>query len=104
MPRSLLTELLHLTSVPVAVSFVDTAPPGVPHVSAVEEQLAVIVRVNQTLEKFHRGRAATPTTIGSRTAGSRTAGSRTARRCSLTDGCPRVQNQPSKPGHRRGLL
>lgn len=36
MPRTLLTELLHLASDPVAVSFVDTAPPGVPHVSAVE--------------------------------------------------------------------
>ena len=36
MPRILLTELLHFASDPVAVSFVDTAPPGVPHVSAVE--------------------------------------------------------------------
>lgn len=31
-----LTELLHLTSPPVAVTFVDAAPSGVPHVSAVE--------------------------------------------------------------------
>jgi uncharacterized protein (DUF169 family) len=31
-----LTELLRLTSPPVAITFVDDAPPGVPHVSAVE--------------------------------------------------------------------
>jgi uncharacterized protein (DUF169 family) len=31
-----LTELLLLTSAPVAITFVDAAPPGVPHVSAVE--------------------------------------------------------------------
>ena len=31
-----LTELLRLTSVPVAITFVDAAPPGVPHVSTVE--------------------------------------------------------------------
>ena len=36
MSRASLTELLRLTSAPVAISFVDTAPPGVPHVSAVE--------------------------------------------------------------------
>ena len=36
MPRTLLPELLRLTSAPVAVSFVDSAPPGVPHVSAIE--------------------------------------------------------------------
>ena len=37
------------------------AIPG-PQLAAVEEQLAVIVRANQALEKFHRERAATPTT------------------------------------------
>ena len=31
-----LTELLHLTSPPVAITFVDAAPSGVPHVSPVE--------------------------------------------------------------------
>jgi uncharacterized protein (DUF169 family) len=31
-----LTELLHLTSAPVAISFVDAAPAGVPHVAAVD--------------------------------------------------------------------
>ena len=31
-----LVELLRLTSAPVAIAFVDAAPPGVPHVSAVE--------------------------------------------------------------------
>ena len=31
-----LTELLRLTSPPVAITFLDVAPPGVPHVSAVE--------------------------------------------------------------------
>jgi uncharacterized protein (DUF169 family) len=36
MPQTALTELLRLTSAPVAISFVDEAPPGVPHVSAVE--------------------------------------------------------------------
>jgi uncharacterized protein (DUF169 family) len=36
MPHSPLTELLRLTSPPVAISFVDEPPPGVPHVSAVE--------------------------------------------------------------------
>jgi uncharacterized protein (DUF169 family) len=36
MSRTSLTELLRLTSVPVAITFVDVAPPGVPHVSAVE--------------------------------------------------------------------
>ena len=37
------------------------AIPG-PQLGAVEENLAVIVRANQELEKFHRGRAgATPT-------------------------------------------
>jgi uncharacterized protein (DUF169 family) len=35
LPMSL-TELLHLTSPPVAITFVDAAPPGVPHVSSVE--------------------------------------------------------------------
>ena len=34
--RTSLTELLHLTSAPVAIAFVDAAPPSVPHVSAVE--------------------------------------------------------------------
>jgi hypothetical protein len=29
---------------------------------AVEEKLAVIVRANQEMEKFHRGRAAAPPT------------------------------------------
>ena len=33
---SSLTELLHLTSAPIAITFVDEAPPGVPHVSALE--------------------------------------------------------------------
>jgi uncharacterized protein (DUF169 family) len=32
----LLTELLHLTSAPIAITFVDEAPPGVPHVSPLE--------------------------------------------------------------------
>ncbi|HEV8574759.1 MAG TPA: DUF169 domain-containing protein [Dehalococcoidia bacterium] len=36
MPQTSLTELLRLTSPPVAITFVDAAPPGVPHVSAVE--------------------------------------------------------------------
>ncbi len=36
MPQTSLTELLHLTSPPVAITFVDEAPSGVPHVSAVE--------------------------------------------------------------------
>ncbi len=36
MSRTLLTELLHLTSAPVAIAFVDAAPPNVPHVSAIE--------------------------------------------------------------------
>src|SRR5258705_319536 len=123
MSQTSLTELLRLTSAPVAITFVDAAPPGVPHVSAVEpagcgywrraaagevfftvaddhkrclvgahthnvtlspaeqqemmglvqtmvgvsylkmeDLLAVIVRANQAMEKFHRGRAAaTPT-------------------------------------------
>jgi uncharacterized protein (DUF169 family) len=34
--QSVLAELLHLTSSPVAITFVDTPPPGVPHVSAGE--------------------------------------------------------------------
>jgi len=36
MPQTPLTELLGLTSPPVAITFVDQAPPGVPHVSAME--------------------------------------------------------------------
>ena len=36
MPQTTLTELLGLSSAPVAISFVDEAPPGVPHVSAME--------------------------------------------------------------------
>ena len=36
MSKTTLSDLLHLTSAPVAITFVDTAPPGVPHVSAVE--------------------------------------------------------------------
>ena len=36
MSKTSLTELLQLTSAPVAITFVDMAPPGVPHVSAVE--------------------------------------------------------------------
>jgi uncharacterized protein (DUF169 family) len=36
MPSTSLTELLHLTSAPIAITFVDEAPPGVPHVSAME--------------------------------------------------------------------
>ena len=36
MPQPSLTELLGLTSSPVAIAFVDTPPPGVPHVSAGE--------------------------------------------------------------------
>jgi uncharacterized protein (DUF169 family) len=36
MPQTALTELLRLTSPPIAISFVDTAPPGVPHVAASE--------------------------------------------------------------------
>jgi len=34
--RTSLTDLLHLTSAPVAIAFLDAAPPGVTHVSAVE--------------------------------------------------------------------
>src|SRR5215210_5560345 len=36
MSSTSLTELLRLTSPPVAVTFVDSAPAGVPHVSATE--------------------------------------------------------------------
>jgi uncharacterized protein (DUF169 family) len=36
MSHTSLTELLRLTSAPVAIAFVDAAPPGVAHVSAVE--------------------------------------------------------------------
>ena len=36
MSKASLTELLHLTSPPVAITFVDAAPSGVPQVSAVE--------------------------------------------------------------------
>jgi uncharacterized protein (DUF169 family) len=36
MPTTSLAELLRLTSTPVAISFVDTPPPGVPHVPAAE--------------------------------------------------------------------
>lgn len=36
MSHTSLTELLHLTSPPVAIAFVDTPPSGVPHVSAGE--------------------------------------------------------------------
>ncbi len=36
MSHTSLTELLHLTSPPIAIAFVDVAPAGVPHVSAVE--------------------------------------------------------------------
>ena len=36
MSQTSLTELLRLTSPPVAITFVDAVPPGVPHVSAVE--------------------------------------------------------------------
>jgi uncharacterized protein (DUF169 family) len=36
MLRTSLTELLHLTSAPVAIAFVDAAPPSVAHVAAVE--------------------------------------------------------------------
>jgi uncharacterized protein (DUF169 family) len=36
MSQTPLTELLCLTSAPVAITFVDEAPPGVPHVSAAE--------------------------------------------------------------------
>ncbi len=36
MSHTSLTELLSLTSAPVAITFVDAPPPGVPHVSAVE--------------------------------------------------------------------
>jgi uncharacterized protein (DUF169 family) len=36
MSRTSLTELLRLASPPVAITFVDEAPPGVPHVSTVE--------------------------------------------------------------------
>ena len=44
--------------IPVEAYF---AIPGL-QLGAVEEQLAVIVRANQAMEKFHRGRAAaTPT-------------------------------------------
>ena len=47
-----------ILGIPVEASF---AIPGL-QLGAVEEKLAVIVRANQELEKFHRGRAAaTPT-------------------------------------------
>ena len=36
MPPTSLTELLQLTSAPIAIAFVAEAPPGVPHVSAME--------------------------------------------------------------------
>jgi uncharacterized protein (DUF169 family) len=36
MPPTSLIELLHLTSAPIAVAFVEQAPPGVPHVTAME--------------------------------------------------------------------
>ena len=36
MPQSVLTNLLHLTSTPVAIAFVDQAPQGVPRVMAAE--------------------------------------------------------------------
>lgn len=36
MPRTALEDLLRLTSAPVAISFTDEPPPGVPHASAVE--------------------------------------------------------------------
>lgn len=36
MPRTLLEDLLRLTSAPVAISFTDAPPPGVPHVGATE--------------------------------------------------------------------
>jgi uncharacterized protein (DUF169 family) len=36
MPQTSLTELLRLTSAPVAITFVDSAPPGVPPVSGME--------------------------------------------------------------------
>ena len=36
MPETSLTELLRLTSPPIAIAFVDSAPPGVPHVAAME--------------------------------------------------------------------
>src|SRR6188768_3226434 len=36
MSRSSLAESLNLTSVPVAIAFVDAVPPGVPRVSTVE--------------------------------------------------------------------
>ena len=36
MSQTSLADLLHLTSTPVSITFVETAPPGVPHVSVVE--------------------------------------------------------------------
>ena len=36
MLRTSLTDLLHLTSAPVAIAFIDAVPPSVAHVSAVE--------------------------------------------------------------------
>ncbi len=36
MPESSIAALLQLTSVPVAITFLDAPPPGVPHVSSVE--------------------------------------------------------------------
>src|SRR4051794_26811858 len=36
MPSTTLTELLRLTSPPIAITFVDQPPSGVPHVSAIE--------------------------------------------------------------------
>src|ERR1700749_3101157 len=36
MPSTSLEALLQLTSAPIAITFADEAPPGVPHVSAIE--------------------------------------------------------------------
>ncbi len=36
MPKTSLTQVLNLTSPPVAIAFVDEPPRGVPHVSTIE--------------------------------------------------------------------
>jgi hypothetical protein len=60
--QSSLTDLLQLTSPPVAITFAEAyfAVPGA-HLDAIEQSLGVVVRANEQLEAFHRARAAAPT-------------------------------------------
>ena len=61
MPQTSLAELLHLTSAPVAISFVDAPPPGVPRVAAREPagcgywRRAAAGEVFYTLADDHKG-------------------------------------------------